>query len=75
MILFKDLILRISKEKNIPSSLINIFLLINWKKKNIFHIFKDTIIDEEEIATYLGKKGYTIKKENISAHEQSLIRK
>lgn len=49
MILFKDLILRISKEKNIPSSLINIFLLINWKKKNIFHIFKDTIIDEEFI--------------------------
>ena len=35
----------------------------------------DTIINEEEIATYLGKKGYTIKKENISAHEQSLIRK
>ena len=47
MILFKEFVLRLSKIKNIPSTLINIFLLINWKKENIFHIFKDNIIDEE----------------------------
>ena len=47
MILFKEFVLRLSKIKNIPSSLINIFLLINWKKENIFHIFKDNIINEE----------------------------
>ena len=32
-------------------------------------------INEEEIATYLGLKGYSIKKENISVQEQQLIRK
>lgn len=52
MILFKDLILRMSKVKNIPSSLINIFLLINWKKKNIFHIFKHSILEEEFITEH-----------------------
>ena len=30
---------------------------------------------EEEIATYLGAKGYSIKKDNISIPEQELIRK
>ena len=30
---------------------------------------------EEEIATYLGHRGYSIKKENISVQEQQLIRK
>ena len=29
----------------------------------------------EEIATYLGRKGYSIKKENISVQEQQLIRR
>ena len=29
----------------------------------------------EEIATYLGPKGYSIKKENLSVHEQELIRR
>ena len=33
------------------------------------------LIHEEEIATYLGVKGYSIKKENISVQEQQLIRK
>ena len=33
------------------------------------------MINEEEIATYLGMKGYSIKKENISVEEQQLIRK
>ena len=47
MILFKEFVLRLSKIKNIPSTLINIFLLINFKKENIFHIFKDNIFDEE----------------------------
>jgi len=32
-------------------------------------------ICEDEIASYLGKKGYTIKKENLSVQEQQLIRK
>ena len=30
---------------------------------------------DEDIATYLGPKGYSIKKENISILEQELIRK
>ena len=30
---------------------------------------------QNEIATYIGQKGYTIKKENISIEEQQLIRK
>ena len=30
---------------------------------------------EDDIATYLGPKGYTIKKENITVEEQQLIRK
>ena len=47
MLLFKEFVLRLSKIKNLPSSLINIFLLINWKKQNVFHIFKDNIINEE----------------------------
>ena len=47
MILFKEFVLRLSKIKNLPSSLINIFLLINWKKQNVFHIFKDNILNEE----------------------------
>ncbi len=47
MILFKELVLRLSKVKNLPSSLINIFLLINWKKQNKFEIFKDNILEEE----------------------------
>ena len=29
----------------------------------------------DEIATYLGPKGYSIKKENITVQEQELIRK
>ena len=29
----------------------------------------------DEIATYLGPKGYSIKKENITIQEQELIRK
>uniref|UniRef100_A0A6C0KAQ3 Uncharacterized protein n=1 Tax=viral metagenome TaxID=1070528 RepID=A0A6C0KAQ3_9ZZZZ len=49
MILFKELILRMSKVKNISTSLINIFLLINWKKENMFHIFKHSILEEEFI--------------------------
>ena len=47
MLLFKEFVLRLSKVKNLPSSLVNIFLLINWKKQNIFHIFKDNILNEE----------------------------
>ena len=47
MQLFKEFVLRLSKVKNIPSSLVNIFLLINWKKESVFQIFKDNIIDEE----------------------------
>lgn len=47
MLLFKDFILRISKVKNLPSSLINIFLLLNWKKQNKFAVFKDNILEEE----------------------------
>tara|TARA_B100000963_G_scaffold67943_1_gene56098 strand:+ start:10534 stop:11895 length:1362 start_codon:yes stop_codon:yes gene_type:complete len=47
MILFKEFVLRLSKVKNIPSSLVNIFLLINWKKESIFQIFKDNILNEE----------------------------
>jgi hypothetical protein len=47
MILFKEFVLRLSKIKKLPSSLINIFLLINWKKQNVFHIFKDNILNEE----------------------------
>jgi len=31
--------------------------------------------DEDEIATYMGQKGYTIKKEFISIQEQNLIKK
>ena len=49
MILFKELILRMSKVKNISTSLINIFLLINWKKESMFHIFKHSILEEEFI--------------------------
>jgi superfamily II DNA or RNA helicase len=30
---------------------------------------------EDEIATYIGQKGYTIKKENLTINEQQLIRK
>jgi len=47
MQLFKEFVLRLAKVKNIPSSLVNIFLLINWKKESVFQIFKDNIIDEE----------------------------
>lgn len=32
-------------------------------------------MSDDEIATYLGYKGYTIKKENLSVEEQELIRK
>ena len=32
-------------------------------------------IDSDEIGTYLGKKGYTLKKEFLSVQEQNLIRK
>lgn len=49
MSLFKELTLRMSKVKKIPSSLINIFLLINLKKDNVFHIFKYSILEEEFI--------------------------
>ena len=52
MILFKELILRMSKVKNISSSLINIFLLVNLKKENIFQIFKESILDEEFITDH-----------------------
>ena len=34
-----------------------------------------TKIDDDEIATYLGNKGYTIKKKNLTINEQQLIRK
>ena len=47
MKLFKEFVLRLSKQKNIPSSLINIFLLINLKKESIIQIFNDNIINEE----------------------------
>ena len=47
MLLFKEFILRLAKVKNLPSSLVNIFLLINWKKQNKFEIFKDNILEEE----------------------------
>ena len=47
MLLFKEFVLRLSKVKNLPSSLVNIFLLINWKKQNKFEIFKDNILEEE----------------------------
>ncbi len=49
MLLFKELLLRMSKVKNISPSLINIFLLINLKKENVFQIFKDSILEEEFI--------------------------
>ena len=49
MILFKEFVLRISKINKLPSSLVNIFLLLNWKKNNKFQIFKDNIIEEEFI--------------------------
>ena len=32
-------------------------------------------MDEDEIATYIGYKGYTIYKENISVEEQQMLRK
>ena len=32
-------------------------------------------MDESEIATYLGQKGYSIKKENLDIEEQLIIRK
>ena len=32
-------------------------------------------MDEKEIATYLGQKGYSIKKENLEIKEQLAIRK
>ena len=47
MNLFKEFVLRISKVKNLPSSLVNIFLLINWKKKNKFEVYKYSILKEE----------------------------
>ena len=47
MQLFKEFILRLSKVKKLPSSLVNIFLLLNWKKQNKFEIFKDNILEEE----------------------------
>tara|TARA_B100000963_G_scaffold358543_1_gene383421 strand:+ start:3964 stop:5415 length:1452 start_codon:yes stop_codon:yes gene_type:complete len=47
MILFKEFVLRLSKAKNLSSSLVNIFLLINWKKENKFQVFKYSILDEE----------------------------
>ncbi len=34
-----------------------------------------TKINEDEVATYLGNKGYTIKKKHLSINEQQLIRK
>jgi len=49
MLLFKELLLRMSKVKNISHSLINIFLLINLKKENVFQIFKESILEEEFI--------------------------
>ena len=49
MLLFKELLLRMSKVKNISPSLINIFLLINLKKENVFQIFKESILEEEFI--------------------------
>ena len=47
MIIFKEFVLRLSKIKNLPSSLVNIFLLINWKKENKFQVFKYSILNEE----------------------------
>lgn len=35
----------------------------------------DTNIDDNEVATYLGQKGYTIKKEFMMMEEQNLIKK
>ena len=32
-------------------------------------------MEEKEIATYLGQKGYSIKKENLEIEEQLAIRK
>ena len=55
MKLFKEFVLRLSKVKKIPSSLINIFLLINWKKENKFQVFKHSIL-EEEFITELDKE-------------------
>ena len=55
MKLFKEFVLRLSKVKKIPSSLINIFLLINWKKQNKFQVFKNSIL-EEEFITQLDKE-------------------
>ena len=55
MKLFKEFVLRLSKVKKIPSSLINIFLLINWKKDNKFQVFKHSIL-EEEFITQLDKE-------------------
>ena len=49
MLLFKELLLRMSKVKNISPSLINIFLLINLRKENVFQIFKESILEEEFI--------------------------
>ena len=46
MILFKEFVLRLSKAKNLSSSLVNIFLLINWKKENKFQVFKYSILNE-----------------------------
>ena len=34
-----------------------------------------SLVEEDEIAIYLGQKGYTIKKEFISIQEQNLIKK
>ena len=42
-----------SKVKNVSSSLVNIFLLINLKKENVFQIFKESILDEEFITDYI----------------------
>ena len=50
MILFKDFVLRLSEVKNLPSSLVNIFLLLNWKKESKFDIFKTNILEEEFIS-------------------------
>ena len=32
-------------------------------------------MDEDDLATYIGYKGYTIYKENISVEEQQMLRK
>ena len=34
-----------------------------------------SLVQDEDVATYLGQKGYTIKKENMMIQEQNLIKK